>query len=232
MRDEVRRRHDAHVRTHGVCSDHGPFFDTTPGGRKARARFGAHVAEVGRLLALQQRSIEDRRAATAQCRRWRRTLRTAAKAVVRVGRVVDLEADLMSTMQLPAKTSDDEFIAYLRGLIDRVAPHADAFVAEGLPPDLLTDLADGVMEFAAARATQVASRQRFSAASESIRETLGRADRLADVLESVTMTAPMAPAELLTRLRLARRVGPRMSAAAPAPSLSVVPMPMPVERMA
>jgi len=232
MTKEVRRRHDAHLRTQGVCSEHSAFFDTTPGGRKARMTLGAHVAEVDRLLALQQRSLEDRRAATVQCGRSRRTLRHAARAVVRVGRVVELEAGVMSAMRLPGKTSDDTLLAWLRGLVDRVSAHADAFVAEGLPPDVLTDLADGVVAFEAARGAQAASRQRSSAASESIRQTLARADRTVDVLESIAITAPAAPAELLTRLRLARRVGQRARAAAPTPPVSVAPVPAPAERTA
>src|SRR3954464_6077349 len=105
MRKQVRRRHDAHVRAQSVCAEHGAFFDATSGGQKARAALGTQMAEVDRLLALQERSIEDRRAATEQCRLSRRTLRAAAAAVVRVGRVVNLDAPVMGTMQLPGGTS-------------------------------------------------------------------------------------------------------------------------------
>ena len=134
MRKQVRRRHDAHVRAQNVCAEHSALFDGTSGGQKARAAFGAQMAEVDRLLALQERSIEDGRAATEQCRQSRRTLRAAAKAVVSVGRVVNLDAPLMDTMRLPGATSDDELLAYTRGLLERVSAHADAFVAEGCRP--------------------------------------------------------------------------------------------------
>ena len=46
----------------------------------------------------------------------------------------------MDTMQLPGAANDDELLAYSRGLLERVSAHADAFVAEGLPPDLLKHL--------------------------------------------------------------------------------------------
>jgi hypothetical protein len=44
------------------------------------------------------------------------TLRTAAKAVVMVGRVVNVAVPMMGTMQLPGGTSDDELLAYSRRL--------------------------------------------------------------------------------------------------------------------
>ena len=66
MRKDIRRRHDAHIRTLRVCAEHSALFDATPGGRKTRTTLGSHLADVTRLLALQERSLEDRRAATEQ----------------------------------------------------------------------------------------------------------------------------------------------------------------------
>jgi hypothetical protein len=232
MRKDVRRRHDAHLRAQGVCSEHSALFDATAGGHKTRAALGAQVADVDRLLALQQRSIEDRRAATEQCRLSRRTLRNAAMAVVRVGRLVNLDAAIMDTMQRPGPMSDDGLIAYSRGLLDRVAEHADAFVAQGLPPDLLEHLDDSIQAFAAARDAQAASRQRFSAASETIRETLDTADKTVDVLEAIVVNTPAAHPEVLTKLRMARRVGPRVTAPAAKPSPIPAPSPTPADKAA
>src|SRR5712691_8203921 len=181
MRKRIRRRHDAHVRAYSVCTEHSALFDATAGGQKTRAALGAHVADVDRLLALQERSIEDRRAATEQCRLLRQTLRNAASAVVKVGKLVHLDDTVMATMQFPGSPSDDELLAYSRGLLDRVSAHAEAFVADGLPPDLLKHLADAIQAFAAARDAQAASRQRFTAAAESIRETLDKASKTVGV---------------------------------------------------
>jgi hypothetical protein len=108
MQKKVRRRHEADVRAQNVCAEHSQLFDATPGGQKMRVALGAHVADVDRLLALQERSLEDRRAATEQCRLSRRALRDAAKAVVSVGRVVKLDAVVMGTMRLPSGANDDE----------------------------------------------------------------------------------------------------------------------------
>lgn len=221
---------EAHVRVQTVCAEHSAVFDGTPGGQTARADLGAHVAEVDWLLTLQQGSIEDRRAATAQRRKSRRSLRDAAKAVVRVGRLVNLDAPVMDTMQLRRTANDDELLAHTRALLERVSAHADAFVAKGLPPDLLKRLENSIAAFAAAREKHAASRQRFTAAFESIQETLDKADTTVDMLEAIVLNTPDAPPELLTKLRIAKRVGPRVvDQRAPAPK---PPQPTPTDQAA
>jgi hypothetical protein len=215
-----------------VCSEHSALFDATPGGQKMRAALGAHVADVDRLLALQERSIEDRRAATEQCRQSRQTLRDAANAVVKVGKVVSLGDAIMATLKRPGPGSDDELLAYSRGLLDRVSTHADAFVADGLPPDLLKNLSDAIQAFAAARDAQAASRQRFTAAAQSIRETLDNADKTVDVLEAIAVTTPAARPEILTKLRIAKRVGPRAAEPAAKPALPPAPPSAPTDEAA
>jgi hypothetical protein len=52
----------------GVCSGHSAIFDAAAGRQKTRAVLGTDVAEVDRLLALEKRSVEDRRGATEQRR--------------------------------------------------------------------------------------------------------------------------------------------------------------------
>ena len=227
MRKQVRRRHDAHVRAQNVCAEHSEVFDGTPGGKTARAALEAHVAEVDRLLALQEGSIEDGRAATKQCRQSRRSLRAAAKALVSVGKVVNVGTPIMDTMQLPDATNDNELLAYSRQLLERVSAHAELFVAQGLPPDLLTRLRDGIAAFEAARETQAGSRQRFTVAFESILDTLAQADNAVDVLEAFVLNTPAAPAEVLSKLRIARRVGPRVIPTEPKP-----PQPVPTDKAA
>lgn len=226
MRKRVSRHHDAQVRVQNVCAEHSAFFDATPGGGNTRALLGTHVDEVTRLLALQERSNEDRRAATVQCRASRQALRADVRAVVTVGRGVNLDAantETMGAMRFPNGATDDELLAYARGLLDRVSPHADAFVAAGLPPDLLKHLGDQIAAFTAARDAQAMARQRFTAASESILETLDQADQAVDVLETIARNTPGAPPEVLTKLRIARRIGPRSVTPAPAPPPQTAP---------
>jgi len=214
MRKEVRRRHDAHARANHVCTEHSALFDATPGGRKTRTALDTYVAQVDRLLALQSQWIQDGRVATEQCRLSRRAVRDAVKVIVRVGSLVSLDEAtateaMGATMRLPGPMSDDELLAHARALLERVLPHADAFVAEGLPPDLLTDLANQIQALSAARDEQTACRQRFTCAAESIRETLNRADKTIGALEAIAIVTPTAHSEVLLKLRMAKRVGPR-----------------------
>jgi len=102
MRKDLRRRHDAQVRANGMCTQYSAVFDATPGGQKARTALATSVADVDRLLALQERSIEDRRAATAQLRSGRQTLGDAAKAVVKIGGLVTSSAASWSQSRSPA----------------------------------------------------------------------------------------------------------------------------------
>ncbi|HYS24089.1 MAG TPA: hypothetical protein VEP46_00760 [Vicinamibacterales bacterium] len=232
MRKHVQRRHDAHVRAHSVCTEHSALLDAAAGGQKTRDTLSAQVADVDRLLALQERSIEDRRAATEQGRLSRQGLRDAANLVIRVGKLVHLSDVVMGTMQLPTPGSDDELLAYARGLLDRVSVHAEAFVASGLPPDSLKGLADAIQRLEAARDAQAASRQRFTAASQSIRATLDETDKTVGVLEALVINTPAAHPEVLTKLRMAKRVGPRATTSAPARPAPTPAPPAPTDKAA
>src|SRR5262249_39455140 len=222
MQKEVRLRHDAHARTHGVCTEHSAIFDATSGGQRTREALGTHVADVERLLTIQERSTQERRVAAEQCRLSRRALRSAAKAVVHIGKVANLDDAVTATLRLPASASDDELLAYARALLERVSPLADALVAAGLPHDLLKQLADATQAFAAARGPQSTCRERCAAAGEAIRDALEKADETVDALESIVVHTPAGQPEVLTKLRTARRVGPR-----PAPAPKPAPAPTP-----
>jgi hypothetical protein len=230
MRKDIRRRRDAHVRTNGVCTEHSEIFDATPGGQKRRAALATCVADAERQLALQKQSIEDRRSSTEQLRRSRRALRDFARAIVKIGRFVTLDELLMTTLRLPGWVSDDDLLAHMRGLLERVSAHADAFVAEGLPLDVLQKLANEIDRFVAAKDLQAKARQRFAAAAASLREAQDKAAKTIDALEAIAIGTPAAHPEILTKLRVAKRVGPRAAddAAAPAPALPPSPAPPPM----
>src|SRR5262249_8088638 len=141
------------------------------GGRMVLATLAACIADESRLLVLQQRCVEDRRAAAELLREGRRALRNAARAVVKFGRVVDLDETTMKTMRVPKSMSDDELFACMGALIDRVSAHQGAFVAKGLPPELLSRMADQVRRFLNAKGALASARQQFTAAAVSMRET-------------------------------------------------------------
>ncbi|HZR23118.1 MAG TPA: hypothetical protein VFA59_05970 [Vicinamibacterales bacterium] len=214
MRKEIRRRRDAQVRANGVCTEHRDVFDVTPGGAKVRTALATQVTEVDRLLAFQQRCIEERRAATADIRRAHATIVQTARTIVRVGRLIDLPDAPMRTLQLPVRMAHDDLLAYARGLLDRVLPHADTFIAEGLPADALTQLTNAIARLTSARAAQATARQQFSGAFELIHEAQETATRTIAALEAIALSTADAPHELVTKLRIAKRVRPRSAVAA------------------
>lgn len=225
MRKAIRRRYDAHVRVQDVCAEHSELFDATAGGKKTRATLGAQVAEVTRTLATQQRSVQDRLAALDEIRDARDALRNGAKGVVKVGRLVNVADARMSAMTPPGVRTDDELLAYTRGLLDRVSEHADAFVAEGLPPDLLQNLEDRMKAFVAAKSAFAAARQRYTAATQSILDTQAEADNTVGALEAMALNTSTADPDLLTRLRIAKRVGPRAEEPPAQPAPTTAPSP-------
>jgi len=209
MRKDIRRRHDAHVRANNVCAEHSALFDATPGGQKMRTTLATCVADVDHQLSVQARSLAERRASTDQCRKARRTLRDAAKAVVRVSSIANLDEATRANFPILGSVSDDELIAYARGLLDTVSSQADALVAEGLPPDLLKNLDAALQGLVGARDAAALARQRFAASTESIHESQDRADRTVAALEAIAVNLPAANPEVVTKLRIAKRVGPR-----------------------
>jgi hypothetical protein len=227
MRKDIRRRRDAHVRTSGVCTEHSAIFDATAGGRKNRTALEACVADADRQLTLQKQSIEDRRSSTEQIRRGRSALRDFAGAIVKIGRLVNVEEPLMTTLRLPGSTSDDDLVAYVRGLHERVSAHAEAFAAEGLPPDVLQKLATEIDRFVAAKDLQTKSRQRFAAATAALRQAQHKAGKTIAALEAIAISTPAAQPEVLTKLRVAKRVGPRAADDAETSPPAPVPSPAP-----
>jgi hypothetical protein len=219
MQKKVQRRHDAHARAHGVCTEHSALFDATAGGQRTREALGTHVTDVERLLTLQEQAVQERRVATEQLRLSRRTLRNAAKAVVKIGKLANLDDAVAATLRLPGSCTDDELLVYSRALLARVSSHADALLAVGLPPDLLKQLGDAIRDFASAKGEQAACRERFAGAADAIREMLDEADKTVGALEAIVVNTPAGQPEVLTKLRTARRVGPRaVPARAPKPA--------------
>ena len=211
MRDNLRHRYDAYLRAQHVCAEHSPLLDVTPGGQKMRAALGNHLAEVDRLLAVQDQSITDGRVATNVCRRCRRGLRAAAKAIVMVGRLVNRDGPIVGPLRVPGAMSDDQRVACVRDLLERVSACA-SFVAHGLPRNLPKRLDKDIEDLVAARKAQAAARQRFTAASGSIADALDRARKTIDVLEAILVHTVGDPSDVLTQLRLARRVERRVTA--------------------
>lgn len=222
MRKRLRLRHDAQVRANGVCTRHSDILDVTPGGHQTRTALAAQVAEVDRLFAAQAESIEERRAAVAEICTGRQWLRNAVKVIVKVGKLVTVDETTMTTMRLLGSVSDDELVAYTQGLLNHIAPYVDAFVAHGMPPDLVRNIETALQRFAVSKNAYQAARQRFTAATEMIREAQAKADDTIEVIEAVAVITPASDGEMLTMLRMAKRIGPRSVAPPAQPALALV----------
>ena len=185
---------------------------------------------VERGFAAQQRSLDDRRAAVDACHTGRHDIRESLKAVVKVSAFVKLDEGSAKVMRLPRFSSDELLLADARAILDKVTPYADAFLAEGLPANVLTDLPAQIAGFAAAKLAQPQARQQFTVASKAIATALDAGDEAIEVLETILVNSPNVDPGVLTKLRLAKRVGPA-HAKDEAPA-GPTPVPAPVPKVA
>ena len=209
MREFVKLRHASLVRADDVCTEHSDVFDVNEGTKNARLELHGHVTESTRLLALRKQALDARKAATQQCRICRRALNASGTAVVRIGRLVKLPDTVMETLVAPRPMADEDLLAYAQALHDGVLPYQDAFAAKGLPPDGLQKLVDGVQALNAARAAYAKTVQVSAATDQAVQENHNAAAGTISALESLI---PPSRGDVLTKLRVARRVGPRQVA--------------------
>ena len=101
MRRPYRRRQEAHARSNEACADNRGIFEATSGGKKTLAKLDTSVTDVKRSFTVQQRSLDDRRAAVEACRTGRRALRDSLTAVVKVSTFVELDEGSAKVMRLP-----------------------------------------------------------------------------------------------------------------------------------
>lgn len=207
MRKDFQRRHDAHLRCHCVCNEHSAFFDATPVGQATREALDAYVADVDRLLGLQERSVLELRAAKHHSRFLHQALHEAANLVINFARFVHLDEIVGPAVRRGLPRKAEQLLAFARRLLDLVSVHAEAFAAGRLLPGSVEHLATTIQRLEAAKEEQTAFRQRFAAAAKMIRARLTDADKALAVLESLALTAPAAVPELLAKLRSAKRVG-------------------------
>ena len=209
MKKTVRLTHDSQVRSNDVATANSSTWDGSGGANGARLALNDYVTESTRLLAVRQRAMDDRRAATQKCRACRISLRTLDSAVVRFGKLVNQPDMVTETLTLAGAMSDADLQAHMQALYDRVLPFNDAFVAKGMPPGTLTNLAAGIKALEVARAAVAATIQDAASADQALRENQQRARATILALESSVPGVTQADREVLKKLRIARRVGPR-----------------------
>jgi len=225
MENFVKLRHEAHVRSNDLCTENADSIDINPGAKKTRLALNDHVTESTRLIAVRDQAVSERKAATRQSRVCRRALRNSGKAIVKVAKRVTLPDTVMQALTVPGSMSDEKLQAHMQALHDHVLPYQDAFQGEGLPADGLTKLTDGIKALASARAKRASTIQDAASAQASLNENQNLASSAIVALEAVMPTATQANRELVTKLKVARRVGPHKAqpAAASTPTASTTP---------
>ena len=230
MQKDIRRRHEANRRAQAICEQNRGVIETNDGGKKALARFAATVDGVDVLLADQEQARNDRQKARADLEVQRRTLRDILKAVVDVSPFVMLGDGSAGTLLLPEITTDEQLTA-VANAIDRAATaNAAAFVAEGLPANVIPNLQVQIDRFVQLRKTASTARRAFAAAGRAAR-TLTKSGRKAlKVMDAILAQAPNADPKQLEQLRAAKRIGydhPTVPTAAPATPAAPAAMPTP-----
>jgi len=208
MNKRQRFRHVAYSRFNALCADHRDTLETTQGGKQAVADLGTSVTSANQRSQERQRRLEEEREAVNDCLTWRRILRGVLQAIVEVSHSVVPAEGTAEVMHVPGKINDEAFLAEARAIQDKVKQYESDFLARGLHPDVLKNLADGIDRLAAARLTREKARALRVAAGQSIREDLTRARAAMRLLHTIVVTTPGVDPEVVNAFRAGKRIGP------------------------
>lgn len=207
MKKTIRRRHEARRRAQAICEENRSVIEATDGGRKTLARFNASVDAVNSLFAAGQQALNDRRVAQADLAGARRQLREILKALVDVSAIVTLDEGSAKLMDLPEITSDEQLLADANAVYGIVSAHTAAFVAEGLPDNVVNDLQTQIATFVRSKKASSTARKTFTAARRAAVDELRTGQRALAVIDAILAQSPLASPQALTKLRLAKRIG-------------------------
>ena len=227
MKTTNRRRQEAHVRTQAVCVDHRDTLEATQGGKDMVVQLGTSVAVVKQGFTDQQRGSKEVHAGAAAAGKARRTLRARLKSIVRISRILKPDAGLAEPLRMPRVASDELLLADARMIAGHATTVADAFVAHGLPANVLTDLPAQIAALEQAKLAQAAGNERRLTANAAILTALNAGDDAIDALEAILVSASETDPNALIAWKNAKRVGPSRAASttaetpAPAPATKV-----------
>jgi len=225
MQERLKRRQNAHVEGLNECARVRSDFEANQGGLKALDRLGTSVADVRRGFKTQQGCLNDKRRLVEAIGSGVRVLRTLLKGVVKVSALAGLEPSAAKVMQLPRRSSHELLLAAGHAIFDQVTAHKDVFLAEGLAPNVLTDLPAQIEQVRADKAAYSDAVRRFTAATDEIRRALDDGDDAIEVCLAYLESLPNPNLSVIQKLRIAKRVGPRTPAAKPDASAPAAPAP-------
>jgi hypothetical protein len=138
----------------------------------------------------------------------RQTLHDLIKAIVDVSAVVTLGEGSAKIMRMPTMDTNEGLLAEANAIYEMASAHAAEFVAEGLPKNVIPDLGKQIEAFKAARARLSNARKTFTAATKAAVKALRSGDEAIAVLDAILAHTPSLDPKWLTKLRLAKRIGP------------------------
>jgi hypothetical protein len=227
MNKEQRFRHVAYSRFNALCADHRDTLETTQGGKQAVADLRDSVTAVDQRSQERERRLEEERVAVKDCLTWRRILRGVLQAIVEISHSVVPVQGPAEVMHVPGKVNDELFLAEARAIQDKVKQYESDFLAQGLHPDVLKNLADGIDRLAAARLAREKARTLRVAAGKSIREDLTTAKGAMRLLHTIVVTTPGVDSNVVNAFRAAKRVGPSKAKDEAPAQPDPVPVPTP-----
>ena len=210
MEQRRRRKHGAHKRVLVVCRDHRSFLEATPGGRTTLARLERAVAVVVDRSRRQARCRIEQRAASNRSRKARRTLYRGLAHVAKVSRIVARIDTSATELERTSWTTDDDLVARAEAVLAAASAHEALFARSGIQPGLLDSLAGALAALKHGKDAVIRARARFTAATVAIDRALADADKAILIVRGILATSPDAPVGVLTAVRQAKRIGPRV----------------------
>jgi hypothetical protein len=231
MRKRSKLRHQAQTRANDVCVEQAAVFNATLGGQNTVAKLSGAVSTVQRLDADLERYRDDRVAAASDCKAGRVTVLGGLTALVNIAPFVTLDPSAAKVLHLPLTTGDDNLLAVAREALEKVTPNAQAFIDQGLPANVLTDLPKQIAALAAARLALAKARRDYTMTTDAIRAALAEGDDAIRIAHTILRNTPSAPKAAIEQLRIAKRIGPstvdQSPAAAPGPGTPTAPVTTP-----
>lgn len=209
MRNSNRRRYESQVRVRAFCADHREIFTGTPLGEKMLAQLDASVAEAAGHFASQSKGRNAAQEGAAARHTARTALRGSLTAIVRTSRFLGLAAGpTAEQFPMPRRGSDQLLVADATAILEKAVPLADAFVAHGLPANVLKELPAQIAAVNGAILAQAAGRETHVGANVAVNGALDVAAQAVDALESIFLNAPDVDANAVAMWQHARRIGP------------------------
>lgn len=214
MRKHIRRKQEAHRKALAICDEIRADIEATDGGKKWLAKLNASVDDVEGLFTDQQQARNRQRLASANVDQARAALRDIIKVIVGVSAVVKLDEGSAQVMAIPQDGSDELLIADANAIYRAASSNAKAFEGEGLPANVIPELESQIAAFKTAKMANSTARKTYTAAFKSARKVVKAGDEALSVIEAILARSPNVDAKALTKLRMAKRIGPAHSSKA------------------